>query len=298
MIARKYAYLVALAREKHFGRAAAACHVSPSTLSTAIRDLEEELGVALVERGQHFAGLTPEGSRVVDQAQRMLAAAESLKQELASRREGLSGCLRIGVIPTALGVVASLTAPFARRHPRVSIRVESASTGEILARLRTFDLEAGVVYMESCHAEGLSALPVWEENHVFLTPADRAVGERMTWRQAAELPLCLLTPDMHNRQTIDGVFAELGYQPQVSLETNSILSLLAHVCAGPWSTILPRSVLELIGTPRGVRVLDLEEPAVGWRTGVVTLEREPRSPMVDALLAQARALRAAFERSE
>jgi DNA-binding transcriptional LysR family regulator len=176
--------------------------------------------------------------------------------------------------------------------------VESASTGEILARLRTFDLEAGVVYMESCHAEGLSALPVWEENHVFLTPADRAVGERMTWRQAAELPLCLLTPDMHNRQTIDGVFAELGYQPQVSLETNSILSLLAHVCAGPWSTILPRSVLELIGTPRGVRVLDLEEPAVAWRTGVVTLEREPRSPMVDALLAQARALRAAFERSE
>jgi DNA-binding transcriptional LysR family regulator len=130
MIARKYAYLVALAREKHFGRAAAACHVSPSTLSTAVRDLEEELGVALVERGQHFAGLTPEGSRVVDQAQRMLAAAESLKQELASRRVGLSGCLRIGVIPTALGVVASLTAPFARRHPRVSIRVESASTGE------------------------------------------------------------------------------------------------------------------------------------------------------------------------
>lgn len=297
MIARKYAYLVALAREKHFGRAAAACHVSPSTLSTAIRDLEEELGVALVERGQHFAGLTPEGIRVVDQAQRMLAAAESLKQELASRREGLSGCLRLGVIPTALGVVASLTALFARRHPRVSIRVESASTGDILARLRAFDLEVGVIYMESCQGEDLSALQLWEESHVFLTPADRA-GERMTWREAAELPLCLLTPDMHNRQTIDRVFAELGCRPRVSLETNSILSLLAHVCAGPWSTILPRSVLELIGTPRGVRVLDLEEPAVAWRTAIVTLEREPRSPMVDALLAQARNLREAFDRSE
>jgi DNA-binding transcriptional LysR family regulator len=298
MIARKYAYLVALAREKHFGRAAAACHVSPSTLSTAIRDLEEELGVALVERGQRFAGLTPEGSQVVDQAQRMLAAAESLKQELASRREGLSGCLRVGVIPTALGVVASLTAPFARRHPRVCIRVESASTDEILSRLRDFDLEAGVVYMESCQADDLVALQVWEENHVFLTLADRAGGERTTWREAAERPLCLLTPDMHNRQTIDRVFADLGCQPKVSLETNSIISLLAHVCTGPWSTILPRSVLELIGTPRGVRVLDLEEPAVAWRTGIVTLKREPRSPMVDALLAQARALHPAFEESE
>lgn len=75
MIARKYLYLVALAREKHFGRAATRCHVSASTLSAAIRDLEDELGVVQVERGQHFTGLTAEGRCVVDYAQRLAAGA-------------------------------------------------------------------------------------------------------------------------------------------------------------------------------------------------------------------------------
>ena len=83
MISRKYLYLIALAREKHFGRAAAACHISPSTLSAAIRDLEGELGVTIVERGQQFSGLTEEGRCVVDYAQRVAATAEGLLQELA-----------------------------------------------------------------------------------------------------------------------------------------------------------------------------------------------------------------------
>jgi DNA-binding transcriptional LysR family regulator len=154
MISRKYLYLIALAREKHFGRAAAACHVSPSTLSAAIRDLETELGVAVVERGKQFAGLTPEGRSVVEYAQRMAASAEGLKQELASLRDGLTGRLRLGVIPTALTVVASLTASFARRHSLVTAEVLSLATDEILARLRRFELDAGIVYVESAQAAG------------------------------------------------------------------------------------------------------------------------------------------------
>jgi DNA-binding transcriptional LysR family regulator len=149
VISRKYLYLIALAREKHFGRAAAACHVSPSTLSAAIRDLETELGVAVVERGKQFAGLTPEGRSVVEYAQRMAASAEGLKQELATLRDGLTGRLRLGVIPTALTVVAALTASFARRHAHVTAEVLSLATDEILARLRRFELDAGIVYVES-----------------------------------------------------------------------------------------------------------------------------------------------------
>ncbi len=292
MIARKYLYLVALAREKHFGRAAACCHVSPSTLSAAIRDLEDELGVTLVERGQHFSGLTPEGRCVVDHAQRLAAGAEDLRQDLARLKEGLSGRLRIGVIPTALTVVASLTAPFARRHPRVSIEVDSASTGDILARLRAFEFDAGIIYTESGKADDLRVLPVWQENHVLLVAAGGPLADHqsISWREAGRLPLCLLTPDMQNRRTIDRVFDELGCHPDVSLESNSIVSILAHVCAGPWASIVPYSVLDLIGAPRGVQVLRLAEPAVAWATGVVTLAREPGSPMVEALLAEARGL--------
>ncbi|OHC62187.1 MAG: LysR family transcriptional regulator [Rhodocyclales bacterium GWA2_65_20] len=298
MISRKYLYLIALAREKHFGRAAAACHVSPSTLSAAIRDLETELGVAVVERGKQFAGLTPEGRSVVEYAQRMAASAEGLKQELAKQRDGLTGRLRLGVIPTALTVVAALTASFARRHARVTAEVLSLATDEILARLRRFELDAGIVYVESARVVGLDIVPVWRERHVLLTAADgRFVGrETVSWAEAASAPLCLLTPDMQNRKTIDAVFARVGAGVAPMLETNSIVSILAHVGSGHWSSIVPRSVLEQVGTPPGVIAIELVEPAVDWATGLVTLAREPQPPMVVALIAEAKALAESFEK--
>lgn len=299
MISRKYLYLIALAREKHFGRAAAACNVSPSTLSAAIRDLETELGVAVVERGKQFAGLTPEGRSVVEYAQRMAASAEGLKQELASLRDGLTGRLRLGVIPTALTVVAALTASFARRHSLVTAEVLSLATDEILARLRRFELDAGVVYVESAQAAGFSVVPVWRERHVLLTGADgRFAGrETVSWAEAAGVPLCLLTPDMQNRKTIDAVFAKVGAAVTPMLETNSIISILAHVGSGHWSSIVPRSVLEQVGTPPGVIAVELVEPSVDWATGLVTLAREPQAPMVAALVAEAKALAESFEKS-
>jgi DNA-binding transcriptional LysR family regulator len=298
MISRKYLYLIALAREKHFGRAAAACHVSPSTLSAAIRDLETELGVAVVERGKQFAGLTPEGRSVVEYAQRMAASAEGLKQELATQRDGLTGRLRLGVIPTALTVVAALTSSFARRHPRVTAEVVSLSTDEILARLRHFELDAGIVYVESAQAAGFDIVPVWREHHVLLTGADgRFAGrETVSWAEAASIPLCLLTPDMQNRKTIDAVLARVGAGVTPMLETNSIISILAHVGSGHWSSIVPRSVLETVGTPPGVVAIELVEPAVDWATGLVTLAREPQAPMVASLVAEARALAETFEK--
>lgn len=289
MISRKYLYLIALAREKHFGRAAASCHVSPSTLSAAIRDLESELGVAVVERGQQFAGLTPEGQRVLDYAQRAAASTADLHQELASLRGGLSGRLRLGVIPTALTVVASLTSGFALRHPQVRTEVLSLSTGEILARLHAFELEAGIIYTESAAEPDLAMVPLSDEDHVVLAPADGQLAERdaISWQEAAWLNLCLLTPDMQNRRTIDGVFQRLGCRPNITLESNSIVSILAHVCSGTWCSIVPRAVLELIGMPRGVKALDLVEPRLAWQIALVAMAREPRSPMVQALFSEA-----------
>lgn len=299
VIARKYRYLLALARERHFGKAAESCHVSPSTLSAAIRDLEDELGVALVVRGQRFAGLTAEGECVVSHAKRIAAGADDLRHELGMLRDGLRGPLRIGVIPTALAVVASLTEAFADAHPAVAIEVRSASTQAILTQLRNFELEAGVVYAQSCDAADLQYLSLWREQLVFLCAASTpAAGDDIEWAAAARQPLCLLSRDMQNRQTIDRVFDSLECTPHVGLETNSILSLLAHVRTGRWSTILPRSVLKLVGAQAALRVLPLVKPAVAWETGLVTLRREPNSPLVDAVLATARTFSAAFGKSE
>ena len=291
MIARKYLYLIALAREKHFGRAAEACHVSASTLSAAIRDIESELGVTVVERGQQFSGLTPEGERVLECARQLAARAEDLRQELAQMQDGLCGRLRLGVIPTGLTAVATLTAAFARRHPLVDIEVLSMSTQQILGGLRSFELDGGIAYLEST-ANDLAAVPLWCENHVLLTPRDGPFEGRdcVTWHEAARIPLCLLTANMHNRQTIDSVFASLGEQPRPTLETDSIVSILAHVSAGHWSSIVPRAVLDLIGIPTGTRVFELRDPLVEWATGLLVLNRQPRSPMVEALIGEARAL--------
>jgi DNA-binding transcriptional LysR family regulator len=177
--------------------------------------------------------------------------------------------------------------------------VLSLATDEILARLRRFELDAGIVYVESAQAAGFSVVPVWRERHVLLTGADgRFAGrENVGWSEAASVPLCLLTPDMQNRKTIDAVFARVGASVTPMLETNSIISILAHVGSGHWSSIVPRSVLDQVGTPPHVIAIELVEPSVDWATGLVTLAREPQAPMVAALIAEAKALAESFEKS-
>ena len=98
---RHLRYFVALADERHFGRAAASCHVSQSTLSAALRLLEEEIGAPLVERDKRFKGLTAEGVALVDWARRILAERRRLDQEIAALHDGLSGELKLGAVPAA-----------------------------------------------------------------------------------------------------------------------------------------------------------------------------------------------------
>jgi DNA-binding transcriptional LysR family regulator len=120
---RHLRYFVALARERHHARAAAACHVTQPTLSEAIRHLERELAVPLIYReGQRFGGLTAEGERALDWARRILADQEALEQELAEMRVGLIGDLHFGVILAAMPATPWLTAAFGRSHPLVTLK--------------------------------------------------------------------------------------------------------------------------------------------------------------------------------
>ena len=108
----KLEFLLALAREQHFGRAAEACGVTQPTLSAGIKQLEDTMGVLLVNRGSRFQGFTPEGERVLDWARRIVGDTRAMRQEIKALRHGLTGRLRIAAIPTALAMVASLTTPF------------------------------------------------------------------------------------------------------------------------------------------------------------------------------------------
>ncbi len=145
----KLEMFIALANERHFGRAAAACRVTQPTLSSAIKQLEDQLGVQLVFRGSRFQGLTPEGQRVLDWARRIVGDARALRDEMRSVRAGLSGNLRIGVIPTALPMVADLTTPFTKRHPNIRVTILSRTSAEILAGIERLELDAGITYLES-----------------------------------------------------------------------------------------------------------------------------------------------------
>src|SRR5580704_10979364 len=121
----KLEYLMALAREEHFGRAAEVCGVTQPTLSAGIKQLESSLGVLLVQRGSRFIGLTPEGERTLDWARRIVGDSRSLRQEIKALTHGLSGRLRIAVIPTALAMVSTLTTPYRTRHPNVRFTILS-----------------------------------------------------------------------------------------------------------------------------------------------------------------------------
>jgi len=286
MLIRQFEYLVALAREQHFGRAAEACHVTQPTLSAAIRQFEEELGAPVIERGHRYLGLTPQGKLAVEHAQRVLAEIEDLKRGVEALDKGVSGRLRLGVIPTALPVVSHLTAPFLALFPRVTVAVISCTSHEIQRGVEAFELDAGLTYLDAEPLEHVRTRPIYTEEYAFLTPvsgpyADR---DRISWREAAGAPLCLLTPDMQNRRIIDGVFRSVGAVPKPSIETNSIFNLISHTAAGPWSAIVPRQLLQFFGTPASTRALELVEPTTRRTVGLVIADRDPVGPLARNLM--------------
>jgi DNA-binding transcriptional LysR family regulator len=229
MFVRQLTYLVTLAQERHFARAAEACHVSQPALSSAIQRLEDELGVSIVQRRQHFEGLTSEGECLLIWARRIVDNCEGLRQEATAARKQLTGTLRLGAIPTALLVIPLLTAPCLAAHPGIRQVVLSLSAEQIIHQLDDFDLDLGITYLEDQRLQGFRV----RERHVLLARDAKLLDPAISWQGAAELPLCLLTPNMQNRRIIDAAFRQAGVSPRLVVETNSLFALYSHVrCAG------------------------------------------------------------------
>lgn len=285
MLLRQLSYLVALAKERHFARAAATCNITQPALSAAIRQLEEELGVLLVERDKRFNGFTPEGQEVLLWARRMLSDEEALRQGIQNARRSLTGKLRLGVIPSALPLVPAVTDPLYDRHPQVQVTVWSTSSIEIQKGLDQFELDAGITYLENEPLHGVLHRELYVERYVLLTPEHGPLGGRSqaTWREAADLPLCLLTPNMQNRRIMDGVFKSLDCAPRPQLETNSVVNLCAHVRSGRLSSIVPKTLIQVLGMPSGAVALDLVQPEVERKVGLIVPNREPLPPISLAL---------------
>ncbi|NBC95426.1 MAG: LysR family transcriptional regulator [Deinococcus-Thermus bacterium] len=285
----KLEMFVALANERHFGRAAERCGVTQPTLSAAIKQLEEALGVQLVRRGSRFQGLTPEGARALDWAHRIVGDARTMKAELKASREGLSGNLRLAVVPTALVMAERLTRPLLARHAGLQLTVYSRTSAEIRAMIDGLEADAGITYLDGEPVGRLTRVPLYEERYLLLTRADGDLADRecVTWAEAAARPLCLLTPDMQNRRILNQHMAEAGADAAPRLASNSVLVLAAHVRAGGWDTILPHATAELFAGDGRLRTLPVVVPEAAHLMGLVAEPREPHTPVLSALIAAA-----------
>jgi DNA-binding transcriptional LysR family regulator len=263
VLLRQLEYFVAVARERHFARAAESCYVSQPALSTSIAKLERELSVTLIHRGQNFEGLTPEGERLVVWAKRVLAEHDALKAEAAAMRSGISATLRLGTGPTVSTTAALPVAAFCALHPLAGIKVCSRlSSTELLRQLRNFELDAAIAHFGPDDQSGLEVVPLYEEQYVLLVSGEQLVPtvKTITWAEAAQLPLALLTPDMRFRQFIDKAFASSGAAAAPQVETDSVASLYAHVATGAGASVVPHTWLRAMPVTGAARAIRLVEP--------------------------------------
>lgn len=284
-----FRYLVALNEHRHFARAADACHVTQPALSNALRALESEFGTPIVNRGRSYAGLTPEGERILLTARRMLHEHELLQQDLHGSEAQPQGRLRLGVVPSAVPVAARFAARLRARHPGIVPSVRSMSSGEIDAGLQDLELDLALGFLDRLPGQGerFDAIPQYEERYFLLrrSGGDRLqLGPSCSWKEAAALPLCLLSPDMHNRQIVDRAFAQAGVAVQPALETNSVLTLLLAVTTGDVCSVLPGALVAVAPGGAGLEALPLARPTVATPVGLLTLARsEPARTLRAAL---------------
>jgi DNA-binding transcriptional LysR family regulator len=286
----KLDFLLALARERHFGRAAEACGVTQPTLSAGVKQLEERMGVLLVNRGSRFQGFTPEGERVLDWARRIVGDTRAMREEIRSLRHGLSGRLRMAAIPTTLAMVAALTTPYRERHPNVQFTIYSRTSTEILELLENLEIDAGVTYLDNEPLGRVSAVPLYHERYRLLISADAPLGNRetVTWAEVAEVPLCLLTPDMQNRRIIDRLLRSAGGESRPTLESDSMILLFSHVRTGRWASVMPAKLAETLGLTDTIRAIPIVQPEAVHTIGLVVPDREPMTPLTAALVTEAR----------
>jgi DNA-binding transcriptional LysR family regulator len=294
----KLDFLLALARERHFGRAAEACGVTQPTLSAGVKHLEDQMGVLLVNRGSRFQSFTPEGERVLDWARRIVGDSRAMREEINALRHGLTGQLRIAAIPTTLGMVAALTTPYRERHPNVRFTIYSRTSVEILDLLGNLEIDAGITYLGNEPLGHVTAIPLYHERYRLLTSADAPLGNRdeVTWAEVAQVPLCLLTPDMQNRRIIDRLLQSAGGESRPTLESDSMILLFSHVRTGRWASVMPAKLAETLGLTETIRAIPITDPEAVQTIGLVVPSREPMMPNTAALVAEARAMAPMLER--
>jgi DNA-binding transcriptional LysR family regulator len=267
--------------------------VTQPALSNAIRALGHELGAVIVKRGRTFVGFTSEGVRLLESARRMLHEEALLRQDLRSAAGQPQGALTIGVVPSAEPVAARFAALLHARHPGITPVVRAMSSPEIEAGLDELTLDMGLGFTERVRDGALRTLPQYAEHYFLVRKAEVSVaqslqiGAPMAWQEAAALPLCLMTPEMHNRHIVDAAFAQAGTPVRPVLETNSLLTLALSVLDGAVCSVMPGALVGAVRSYRELEARPLVGPEVHTPVGFMVLKAERISRTLEAALALA-----------
>lgn len=238
---RDLRYFVALADHRHFGRAAVACHVSQPTLSTQIRKLEDELGVALVERAPRKVMLTPIGRELLDHARRIVDEAERMKQSARRQQDPESGMLRLGLFPTLGPYLLPHVVPALRlRFPQLELRLVEEKSAELVERLKDGRLDAGLLALP-LHDDQLHAEPLFQEPFLLAVPSEHPLATRGTLPLDAldNLQLLLLEEGHCLRDQALDVCRLSGASETGGFRATSLETLRQMVAAGVGITLLP-----------------------------------------------------------
>jgi DNA-binding transcriptional LysR family regulator len=187
-------------------------------------------------------------------------------------------------------MVATITTPFRARHPNVQFTIYSRNSIEILELLENLEVDAGITYVENEPLGRVNTVPLYRERYRLVTAADAPLGDRdsVTWAEVAQVPLCLLTPDMQNRRIIDRLLRASGNEPAPTLESDAMIVLFSHVRTGRWASVMPDKLAQTLGLTHAVRAIPIVEPEASQSIGLVVPAREPMTPQTAALVAEAR----------
>ena len=288
MFLRQFKYLIAVDEEGHFGRAAAHCNVTQPSLSSGIKQLELELGVTLFKRGrgQRLYGTTPEGEVVAKWGRQIIAHCDAMYDEIASMQNNLNGTLRIGAMPSMSPILPVILQRIRNLHPDIKIDVEFIGNDAMKVGLGNFTLDSAITYVDNADLGRCDVLPIYTETFSLLVPDSFQFENReeITWKEASELPLAMLSPNMHERRFVEEAFAKSGCEVVPKIESPSILHLMFQVQFTELCTVIPSHFIRMPGLHEGTKALRLVEPEVTQEVGLFWVEGKTAMPMTNIMV--------------
>jgi LysR family hydrogen peroxide-inducible transcriptional activator len=282
-------YIVAVARERHFGRAAEACFVSQPTLSVAVKKLEEELGVTLFERGPGEVTITPAGQKIVEQAQRVLEEATRVKELAAAGRDPLAGPLRLGAIYTIGPYLLPKLIPILRRNaPAMQLHIQENFTHRLAEMLKNGEVDVILIALPF-DEPGIETRAVYDEPFVVAVPKGHPweKRKRVSSEELTKESLLLLGEGHCFRDQVLEFCTVVRARERSPLartvEGGSLETIRQMVASGVGITVLPSTSVGPGGGSELIRILPFTRPAPSRRVALAWRRSFPRPEAIEAL---------------